>query len=49
LEAKSGRIPDNLDAAIRLHVRRVYEKYGENISRAAEALGISRNTARKYL
>ena len=49
LELKSGRIPDKLEDAIRLHVRRVYEKYGQNISRAAEALGISRNTARKYL
>jgi len=49
IELKSGRVPDKLDDAIRLHVRRVYEKYGENISRAAEALGVSRNTVRKYL
>ena len=49
IELKSGRVPDKLDDAIRLHVRRVYEKYGQNVSRAAEALGVSRNTARKYL
>jgi len=49
IELKSGRIPDKLDDAIRLHVRRVYEKYAENITRAAEALGVSRNTVRKYL
>ena len=49
LELKSGRIPDKLDGAIRLHVRRVYEKFGQNLTRAAEALGVSRNTVRKYL
>ena len=49
LELKSGRIPDKLEDAIRIHVRRVYEKYSQNITRAAEALDVSRNTARKYL
>ena len=49
LELKSGRIPDKLEDATRLHVRRVYEKYGQNLTRAAEALGLSRNTVRKYL
>ena len=49
LELKSGRIPDKLEDAIRLHVRRVFEKYGENLTRAAEALDVSRNTVRKYL
>jgi len=49
LELKSGRIPDKLEDAIRLHVRRVYEKYGENLTRAAEALDVSRNTVRKYI
>ena len=49
LELKSGRVPDKLEDAIRLHVRRVYEKYGENLTRAAEALDVSRNTVRKYL
>jgi len=49
LDMKAGRIPDNLEAAIRIHVRRVYDKYGQNLVRAAEALDISRNTARKYL
>ena len=49
LELKSGRIPDKLEDAIRIHVRRVYEKYAQNITRAADALGVSRNTARKYL
>ena len=42
-------VPDELDAAIRLHVRRVYEKYNNNLSRAAAALKIARNTARRYL
>ena len=49
LELKSGRVPDRLDDAVRLHVRRVYEKYGQNLTRAADALGVSRNTVRKYL
>ena len=49
MELKSGRVPDKLDDAIRLHVRRVYEKYGQNLTRAAEALDVSRNTVRKYL
>ena len=42
-------LPDELDAAIRLHVRRVYEKYNQNLTRAAEALKTARNTVRKYL
>ena len=49
LELKSGRIPDKLEDAVRIHVRRVYEKYGQNLTRAAEALDVSRNTVRKYL
>ena len=42
-------IPDELEAAVRLHVKHVYEKYNNNLSRAAEALKASRNTVRKYL
>ena len=49
LELKLGRIPDKLEDATRLHIRRVYEKYGQNLTRAAEALDVSRNTVRKYL
>ena len=49
LELKTGRIPDKLEDATRLHIRRVYEKYGQNLTRAAEALDVSRNTVRKYL
>lgn len=49
LELKTGRIPDRLEDAIRMHVRRVYEKYSQNLTHAAEALDVSRNTVRKYL
>ena len=49
LELKSGRISDKLEDAIRQHIRRVYEKYGQNLTRAADALDVSRNTVRKYL
>lgn len=41
--------PDELDAVIRLHVRRVFDKYGQNLSKASSALGVARNTVRKYL
>ncbi len=49
MELKSERIPDKLDDAIRIHIHRVYEKCGQNLTRAAEALDVSRNTVRKYL
>ena len=41
-------LPDNLDAAIRLHVKNVVDKNDGNISRAAIALGITRTTLRKW-
>ena len=41
--------PDNLEEVIRLHVQRVYDKYGGNIAKAARALGKAQNTVRKYL
>ena len=42
-------IPDDLETAIRLHVKHVYEKYNNNLSKTAEALKAARNTVRKYL
>ena len=42
-------LPDELDAAMRCHVRSVFNKFGGNISNAASALKVSRNTVRKYL
>ena len=47
--AVAADVPDNLDDAIRRHVHRVFEKYGENVSRAAAALAITRTTLRKWL
>ena len=47
--AASTEVPDELDAAIRLHVKRVFEKYNNNLSKTAEALKAARNTVRKYL
>ena len=44
-----GALPDELDAVIRWHVRRMFDKYGQNLSRAAQALKVARNTAKKYL
>ncbi len=41
--------PDNLEEVIRLHVKRVYDKCGGNIAKAARALGKAQNTVRKYL
>ena len=49
IERTPNHLQDNIEAAMRLHVRRVCEKYGGNVTRAAEALGMSRNTVRKYL
>ncbi len=42
-------LPDELDAAVRRHVRRVFDKYGRNLSRAAQALKVARNMVKKYL
>ena len=36
--------PDDLDEATQLHIRRVLAKCGGNVTRAAELLGIARNT-----
>ena len=41
--------PDELEAAIWTHIRRVYDKYEHNLTRAAKALNVARNTVRKYL
>ncbi len=46
---QAEEIPDDLESAIRAHVRRVYDKYDHNLTRAAQALNASRNTVRKYL
>lgn len=42
-------LPEDLDGAMRCHVRRIFEKYGRNVTRAAHALKVSKNTVRKYL
>lgn len=42
-------MPDDLDEIIRYNVRRVYEKYARNVSRAADAMKITRTTLRKWL
>ena len=47
--ASADPYPDELEAMTRQHVRRVFEKHGSNLTRTAEALNVSRNTARKYL
>ena len=39
---------DRLEDITRLHVRKVLEKHGGNVSRAAAALDVSRNTVLKY-
>ncbi len=47
--AVTEEIPDDLDTAMRLHIKRVYEKYNGNLSRTAQALNAARNTVKKYL
>ena len=49
LPQEKSEIPDNLEEATRLHVKHVCEKYNHNITKAAEAMGVARNTVRKYL
>ena len=44
-----GIVPDELEEIIRRHVRKVFLKYAQNLSRASAALKISRNTLRKYV
>jgi len=44
-----GIVPDELDEVIRRHIKNVFYKYAQNLSHAANALKISRNTLRKYL
>ena len=46
---EDGEVSELLDDAIRAHVRRVLERYGGNVTAAAKALGISRNTLRARL
>lgn len=41
--------PDELDVVIQDHVRKVFDKYGQNLSRTAAALRVARNTVRRYL
>ena len=48
-DQSSDIVPDDLEEAMRIHVRRVYEKYGKQITKTAEALNVARNTVRKYL
>ena len=38
-----------LEEVIRQHVKKVFLKYAQNLSRASAALKISRNTLRKYV
>lgn len=48
-ESEGSGLPDELEAAIRCHVRSVFRKVGGNMCRAASALKVARNTVRKYL
>ena len=42
-------LPENLDELIRYQAKKLYEKYGKNKVKTAEAMGITRVTLRKYL
>jgi len=49
MKGTDGDLPDELDVAMRCHVRSVFNKFGGSISKAASALKVSRNTVRRYL
>ena len=40
---------EEMGAAMRLHVRRIFDTYGQNLSKTAEALKVARTTVRRYL
>ena len=42
-------MPDELEAAVRIHIKCIYEKYNRNLTKTAEALKAARNTVKKYL
>ena len=45
----SGLLPEDLEEAMHFHVHRIYEKCGQNLTKAAAVLKVTRNTVRKYL
>ena len=47
--ADGGKIPDEMEEVVRRHIKNVFLKYAQNLSRASAALKISRNTLRKYV
>jgi transcriptional regulator with AAA-type ATPase domain len=49
MPAPATSYPDNLKQMTIQHVRHVYEKCGKNVSKAAQALGVARNTVTGYL
>ncbi len=51
LSASGGEsaLPENLNAAIRVHVKAVFDRHGQNLAETCKALGISLNTLKKYL
>ena len=49
IESDGDDWPEKLKETMRLHVRRVMRKYGNNLTLAADKLGVSRNTVRAYL
>jgi len=49
VESENSPYPDNLDAAIRQHVRSVFDKHNQNLTATKNALSISVNTLKKYL
>lgn len=47
--ADKSELPNNMDEAMALHAKRVYDACGQSTGIAAKELGISTNTLRKYL
>jgi transcriptional regulator with PAS, ATPase and Fis domain len=42
-------VPDDLESVIKIHVKKVFNKYDKNLTKTADALQVARNTVRKYL
>ena len=46
---EGAAVSEELAVVVRLHVRKIFDKYGQNLSKTASALKVARNTVRKYV
>lgn len=49
MNAGRAYVPEEFESAIRFRVRKVFDKYRQNLSKTSAALNVARNMVRKYL